>query len=77
MLPEVSILILMSYQMLCMSVFFFVSVLLCCCRLIMEPSGRCWVFSTQEGIPYYRNVHVSEGEIAVLAAVACMLYLYN
>ena len=27
----------------------FVNVLLC--RLIMGPSGRCWVFSTQEGIP--------------------------
>ena len=35
----------------------------------MGPSGRCWVFSTQEGIPYYRNVHVFDGEGAVLAAV--------
>ena len=54
-----------------------VSVNVLLCRLIMGPFGPYWVFSTQEGISYYRNVHVSEGEIAVLAAVACyMLYVY-
>ena len=31
----------------------------------MGPSGRCWVFSTREGIPYYRNLHVYEEEIAL------------
>ena len=56
-LPEVSIL--MSYQMDMYVCLVSVNVLLC--RLIMGPFGPCWVFSTQEGIPYYRNVHVSAG----------------